>query len=133
MLFDDEVGNTGYRTRTEKDHLPVMIGGARPFTGGAWDMRQGGHVDEERARPHPAGGHQVPKPPDLLVRSLLQPVLQRGGHLAGPAHPRGCRPPRGGLTHLDGPIDDLPVQPSYHRLAVGVTDVGVGVVEQENS
>ena len=68
----------------------------------------------------------------VAVARMLPPVERRAGHLAGPAEAALVRPVGGLVGDVERLVDEAPMQLEHHRLRMGVADVGMGVMDEED-
>ena len=68
----------------------------------------------------------------VAVARVAPPVERRAGHLAGPAEAALVRPVGGLVGDVERFVDEAPMQLEDDRLRVGVADVGVGVMDEED-
>ena len=68
----------------------------------------------------------------IAVAGVLPPVDGDAGDLAGPAEPAVVGVVRGALGDVQRLVDEATMQFHHHRLRMGVADVGMAVVDEEN-
>ena len=66
------------------------------------------------------------------IAGVLPPVDGDAGDLAGPAELGVLRIVGGALRDIERLVDEAPVQLHHHRLRMGVADVGVAVMDEED-
>lgn len=101
--------------------LDELLGGA-----------EGGGIELEAGESDAALSDEALEAGDGLLVGALEPFLHLGGHLDGPFGGRGLVPGGRGLEQLQGLIDEFAVQLPDDGLGVGVADIEVAVVDDED-
>ena len=90
------------------------------------------HVPRHRRHLELAALHRRQEALAITVGRVLPPVERRPGHLAGPAEPALVRPVGRLLGDVERLIDEAAMQLEHDRLRMGVADIGVAVVDEED-
>ena len=68
----------------------------------------------------------------IAVARVLPPVERDAGDLAGPAEAAVVRPVGGRVGDVERLVDEAAMQLEHDRLRMGVADVGVAVMDEED-